>query len=60
MSGYCPSDLYSGAAPVVRLALRALVADPQNNLRVLCRGRPVFGRTGAAARGCCWRRWRQS
>ena len=50
VSGYCPSDLYSGAAPRVRRALRALVADPQNNLRVLCRGRPVFDRAGAAAR----------
>ena len=40
-SAYDPRDLFSGAPAQMAAALRALLADPQNNLRLFWRGVPV-------------------
>ncbi len=49
VSGYCPTELYSCEPGRVAGAVAALVADPQNNLRVLDGdGRMVYGAAVAA------------
>lgn len=46
-SGYCPIDLFSGAAKRVDRALTSLFYEPQNNIKVFCNGRLAF--TGSIA-----------
>ena len=48
-SAYDPRDLFSGAPPRMAAALRALLADPQNNLRLFWRGGPVPPAPGGLA-----------
>ena len=51
-SAYDPRDLFSGDPPRMAAALRALLADPQNNLRLFWRGErvpPAPGGLAAAA-----------
>lgn len=42
LSSYSPPDLFSHDASRVKQALSALLADPQNNLRVYADGVPVI------------------
>lgn len=48
-SAYDPRDLFSGAPPRMAAALRALLGDPQNNLRLFWRGAPVPPAPGGLA-----------
>lgn len=41
VGSYCPLDLYSGEAAKVSRAFAALLADPQNNLRIFRNGSPL-------------------
>ena len=49
VSAYDPRDLFSGDAGRMGAALRALLADPQNNLRLFWRGAPLPLAGGLAA-----------
>lgn len=52
-SGYCPLDMFSGRRERVRRAVRALLWDPQNNLKIFLDGAPLAAPDdgfGAAAR----------
>ena len=42
MSGYCPTDLFSGDEECMEFALAALFQNPQNNLKIFLDGAPVF------------------
>ena len=42
ISGYCPTDLFSGDERCMEFALAALFENPQNNLKVFLDGVPVF------------------
>lgn len=49
VSAYDPRDLFSGAPGRMAAALRALLADPQNNLRLFWRGGRVPSAPGGLA-----------
>ncbi|XP_026816575.1 inositol-pentakisphosphate 2-kinase-like isoform X1 [Rhopalosiphum maidis] len=40
-SGYCPLDMFSGRRERVRRSVRALLRDPQNNLKLFLDGEPL-------------------
>jgi len=56
-SGYCPLDMFSGRRERVQRAVRALLRDPQNNLKMFLDGDPLaapddgFGAAAGVALG---------
>ncbi len=49
LSAYDPRDLFSGRPARMAAALAALLADPQNNLRLFWRGAPLRPPLGGPA-----------
>lgn len=42
ISHYCPIDLFSGVPDRMNRAIRGLIDNPQNNLKILMDGKPVY------------------